>query len=354
MLKIPTRKLKDAVEKVGKMIGSNSVMEICNYLEIIYSENQLVMTATDKTMAITVVVDIEEQDEEDFEVVVEGKKFCDLVKNSTVDTIKVTPEDYHLKFVGNGNYKIKYFNSRFFEYDVSPEYVFELDGEQLLKIISRHEGTVYEKMGVLGGFYITNQDIVTLDNNKMALTQMSLFDEDVELLIPAELMEFVQLFDKSSQIKLMVDGQKVLFSDNSLSVFGGQLYGIEEYPDISSYKSMEFENFAKVEVELLKKSLKRVGLFVIEEDEFGVNVMLKDGVLSVWDTKNQSLEEVDCLESEGTFDCTASLTDLQLFLKNIGAKNVILKFDGGRALNMTNEHIETNYYSAIIRDKGGG
>lgn len=351
-MKVKTSKLKEASRKVSKLVGSNSVMEICNYLEVIYTGNQIVLTATDKTRAITASIDVEEQEDSEFSVVIEGQKFISLVRNTTTGEITLTPKDSHFELKGNGKYKLSYYTEEFFDYSVDPDIVLDLDAEELINIIDRHEDTVSKEIDVMSGYYLDNENLITLDGQKMALTEHDLFEEELSLLIPEEVATLIPLFEKEGNIQLMLEDRKLLFFTNDLTIFGGQLFGIDEFPDISNFIGKKYKNWGTIKRSLLEGALSRIELFVEEESDYAIYLKLKDGELEIKDCKESSVESVDVVDSEGEFEVYLTLPHIKLFLKNLGTYKVRLGYEEGEpAVRISNEDITTNYFSAIVLEQ---
>ena len=351
-MKVKTGKLKEISNKVGRLIGSNSVMDICNYLELIYTDGQLILTATDKTRAITGSVDVEEQEAKEFEVVVEGQKFVSLVRNTNTSEITLSPKESYFGFKGNGKYKLNYYTGDFFSYSVNPDDVINLEAKSLINMINRHDDTVSNKIDVMSGYYLDNEYLITLDGQKMALTEHDLFDEDLSLLIPEELATMLPLFEKDGNIQLMMDDKKLLFATDSLTIYGGQLFGIKEFPDISNFKGVEYENWAEIKSSILEAVLKRVELFTEEESDYGILVKLVDGELIIRDAKEASTETLDIENGEGEFETYLTLPHLKLFLKNLKTYSIRLGYEEGqpalRVSDGSSDGLDTNYFSAVL------
>ena len=351
-MKVNTGKLKEISNKVGRLIGSNSVMDICNYLELVYMDGQLILTATDKTRAITGRVDVDEQEAEEFEVVIEGQKFVSLVRNTNTSEIKLIPKEKHFEFRGNGKYKLNYYTGDFFNYFVNPDDVLNLDAESLINMVNRHDDTVSKEIDVMSGYYFDNEYLITLDGQKMALTKNDLFDEDITLLIPEELATMIPLFEKEGNIQLMIDGKKLLFTNDNLTIFGGQLFGLDKFPDVSNFKEVEYDNWVEIKSSILEAVLKRVELFTEEESDYGILVKLVDGELIIRDAKEASTETLDIENGEGEFETYLTLPHLKLFLKNLKTYSIRLGYEEGqpalRVSDGSSDGVSTNYFSAVL------
>lgn len=343
-MKIKTKELKNALSKLNKLIGSNSIMEICNYVELMVNEKRLIMTVTDKTYTITARIDIE--DDQEITKIVSGKKLVKLIKSTTADEVVFNFKDSYLEIKGNGRYKLEYYTEGFPSYEIEPEQVLDVDTEEFKTILHKHKGTPSDNLDtpVLTGYYI-GDEVLSLDGTKMALTRDKLLNK--ELLIPADLVKLVDLFD-TENMKIMVDDNKLLFDSDNLTIFGSQLYGISDFPDLTVYKEIEYNSYCDVDTNKLANVLSRVEIFANPMDSNGARLEFDGKTLIISDVENKSEEELE-VEGKGSFDCKVVIDDLILFNKNATSDKVrILCDDEARALCLRDDI--TDYFTGKLAE----
>jgi len=343
-MKINVKELKNALSKVNKLIDSNKIMEICKYVELLVSEGTLIITVTDKTYTITSRVEVDT--EEKLSKVVEGSKLVKLIKSLNSEFVEFNFKDKYLEIKSNGKYKLDYYNDEFPSYEIEPQEVMEVDAAVLQEIVAKHKGTPSTdlEVPVLTGYYI-GEEVLTLDGTKMAITKDKLLSS--ELLIPADLMEMVNLFEEED-LKIMVDDNKLLFDSDSLTIFGSQLYGIGDFPDLSTYKDASYENHADIETAALKEVLNRIEIFTDPMGNKGLHLESDGEKLLLSDLKGKSKEELE-VEGEGSFACNLVIDDLILFVKNTTSDTARLMCDGENLAFCLKDN-ETEYFTGKLVD----
>ena len=345
-MKIKTEKFKRMLSSVSRLVGKNNIREICNYIEVSCEDNLFIVTSTDGTNIITASEKLESN--EDFNVLIEGEKLISLVQATNVDEIELQKKDRYLLMTGNGEYKLEFSEEEYPDYEIEPEQTYELKWSDINRILKRHNRILADDLSVpeLTGYYL-GEKTITLDGIKMAITDIDLF-KDKKLLIPDEFMNLLDLFNGEEKIRLYVQDDRLLFESDTLSIFGGVLHGIRDFPDLNSYMNMEYDSYVKVDGRELKSALKRIKIFTDELTEFGVSIKYENSLI-LKDSNDKSEEKVSIKSGKGSFECEVDINNILLFLDNIDVDNVKLFYDNEKtALKVTSEDLDTEFYSAIL------
>lgn len=349
-MKVETTVLYEGLKKVKKLVGTNDVIEVCDYIEIICKNNELILTSTNMTNFITVSLEVDT--DEEFQAVVEGEKLIKLVSNTTKDTITMVKKETYVEFKGNGNYKLEIIDD-FPEYEIEPDDILSVEAGKIQYLIDKHKGTYSDDMDKphLTGYYIRN-NVETIDGIRMAISDINLFDKEVELLIPSEFMDLLGLFDDEDELQFMVSDNMLLVSNNesNLQVYGGMLHGVDNFPSLDIFADVDYDNFVEVNSDNLKEVLKRLELFV--DDGGCMNIMLndEDKMLGL-SVKEKAKEEIHTESCKGSLNIHIDINNLQVFNKNIDSDFIKLMY------NEENSHVikiigdeDTNYYCALMRE----
>jgi DNA polymerase III sliding clamp (beta) subunit (PCNA family) len=92
-------------------------------------------------------------------------------------------------------------------------------------------------------------------------------------------------------VEVQKDGNKLLFSTSNIVVFGAELDGIDQYPDVSGINEIEYPYTVKLNKSELESALDRLELFADPFDNHAVRLEFTKAGLKVSDLKCQSFEE---------------------------------------------------------------
>lgn len=332
-LEIKTATLSDMLGKAQKGVGNNKLLPITSFLHLQEKDRTLTITATDINNYINVIE--KNVVGEDGEVIVPADQFMKLVSRTTVETIKMELKEDHLAVKGNGNYKIPVLNEEY------PEYEFDdsVEGKvistaQLKNIFTVNKASLATDMTMpcLTGFNLGDKAITT-DGVKMCINEVKVLDEPVLLT-----QELANLLSTLTAEKVMVkhsDG-KLLFTSDNIVVFGAELAGIEDYPDLNNILAFEYPSKCKLSKVAISNVLDRLNIFVSPYDNNGVVLTFTKEGLMLTDVKGENTELVPYLSSENFADYmgTVNITLLSALINAIQADTFELYYGNDTVIKL--------------------
>ncbi|MFW6016667.1 MAG: hypothetical protein ACOCRK_09535 [bacterium] len=357
-MKLQTKELNNCLNKIKKLVGSNSNIELCDYIELNLVGEELYITSTDMTNYITASMEVKEG-EDNFKQVVEGQKLINLVKSIDEDIVELIDKEDYVLLKSNGKYKLDCLKQEYPDYEITPDTIVDINKSDLLTILDRHNGIIAEDMAVpeLTGYKISTENVITLDGIQMAITDINIFEdtdleEDIELLVPDNLLQLVTLFKDfdNDNIKLHMTEDSLLFENGNLSIFGGVLHGIEDFPELGMYFDLDFDNKITVKRKRVARLLDRMSLFVTEEQKYAVNIISDNRGLVLQDEDEKAKEKLTKLkvQSEGQFKCYVDINNIINFVDNLDTEKVTLMYDDGDVIKVTSDKVNTDYFSTIL------
>lgn len=269
MFKISTKNLQDMVNKLSRC-NSNKLLEITKYYNLVVCKNGLKITATDGTNFITVMDNTVKGDE--LEVIVKADQFSKLVQRTSVDTMTFSLKENYLEVVGNGKYKVE-----IVEGETYPTYEFsatqttskvELCIIKKVASTNKYAASTNISDGVLTGYLFKDNKAITADGIKVCVTEAQFGEE--ELLLAPELIHLLgSLTD--SLVDVTVEEDKVLFETDNTVIFGTQMEGMEQYPDLGPLSATPFPSKCSLSKLAILNILDRLTLFI---DPFEKNEIL--------------------------------------------------------------------------------
>lgn len=291
-----TAKMNSILTRIGKGVGASKILPITEYIKIELIEGNLTMVATD---SVNFIEYFEKGVEgEDGIAIVQASKLIKLVSKTTKPNISFELKDTFLEVKGNGVYKVELFETN--EY---PTYEFntELKGTAvksvtLKKVFAINKSAIATEM-LMPCFtaYNLGDTAITTDGVKMCYNETSTLGES-RALIPQKLADLLQVIT-SDEVLIQKENNKLLFTAENITIFGTELDGLDEYPDISQVTTMEYANTSKVKRQQLIDALDRLSLFVDNSTNFGVNFHFAEDLLYITDLKGKSTEKVEYVEN---------------------------------------------------------
>jgi DNA polymerase III sliding clamp (beta) subunit (PCNA family) len=291
---INTAKVNAILSAVAKGVGKKYTLPITEYLQIKLEQGMLQVTATDLTNFIT-YVDREVEGEEG-EAIVKADTLIKLVSKTTKDKMTFTLKDGHLEVKGNGSYKIELLEEGEF-----PEYDFNDDAEEneietatLKKMFGTNKSAIASEliMPCLTGYNVGAMAITT-DGIKMCINDVEIAGEN--MLITQTLADLLTTLT-AEKVVIQKDENKILFKTHNIIIFGTELDGIDEYPDITSILEIEYDNNVTVSKSALISAVDRLGLFVNSFDNNGIRLQFTAEALIIEDLKQNSQESIEYTE----------------------------------------------------------
>lgn len=293
---ISTARLNAILSRVAKGLGNNKIMPITQYLKVTLENGILSVTATDSNNFITCRSTGFEGDSGT--AIVRGETLIKLSAKTTSEKVKIELKQDHLEFKGNGKYKIELFETNEFpcySFDTSVEKT-EIEVSKLKKMFAVNSSAIANEMLVpyLTGFN-AGLMCITTDGIKMCVTATALFSSPV--LISQPLSELINCLPTEKVFAQRQDN-KILFTTESIVIFGTELDGIEDYPDVKPVLGIEYKNHVVVNKKQLVDTLDRMSLLVTEFDNYGVKLSFEEKCIVLTDLKNNGREEVEYVDTE--------------------------------------------------------
>lgn len=316
--KIKTAKLKEMLTHVSKGVGNNKVLPITSFIELKLEENELYITATDMNNYITVMEDGIEG--EDMVAVLPAEQFIKLVNKTTTDEITISVDGATLYVKGNGKYKIAVLEEEYPDWEFTGDAeVVELSVTDLKGVININKASLAVTMDMpcLTGYNLGERAITT-DGVKMCINKVPTFSEQV--LLTQELADLIGTLT-ADKVKVQHANGKLLFTTPNIVIFGAELAGIEDYPELDGILAFDYPSKCKISKLALTDILNRLNIFVSPYDNNGIKVTFGAEEITLTDRNGSNKEVLKYLENEqaGEFTC---MVNIHLLTQLIGAINI--------------------------------
>lgn len=295
---IETIKLNNLLAKAARGLGKSEVFPVTEYFQLQITDGDLYVTATDMNNFITVIS--ENVEGEEGEVIVKADQLIKLVSKTTKTPMKFDFDGATLSVVGNGKYKLPVFEGEEF-----PEWEFEgnvpemtIQTALLKNVFSINKSAIANDnvMPCLTAYNVGN-DCVTTDGIKMCINQSPIFNEQ-RMLITQTLADLLGTISDEN-VTIQKQENKILFTTQNVIIFGTEMDGIDEYPDITGILDLAYENHIVVPKFELVNVLDRLSIFVDQFDNGGVRLQFSPDKVQIEDLKKNSNEFVEYQENNG-------------------------------------------------------
>lgn len=341
--KIGTAKMNSILSKAAKGVGDNKILPITSYLEIeLVQGGTLLVTATNGVNFITCLEPEVEGDPG--KVIVKADLITKLVSRTTTPVMEFALKGDYLEVRGNGVYKLPLFETN--EY---PTYEFNHDAPAIevdtaaLKNLFRVGSAAIAKemlMPCLTGYNI-GRNTITTDAVKMCINNLAILPGDERMLLPQSLADLVSLLT-DEKVKIQRDGNKVLFTTSNVIIYGVELDGIEQYPDVTPILQIKYGNYAIVNKSELMGALERLSLFVDQMSNHGVRLVFTSDALVLLDFQENSEEVVAYVEKSlqaPGIEVVVNIDFLSDLLAVVSGDKVRMQFGEGQPLCITEEGV---------------
>lgn len=325
-MKIKTIRLKPAVDMVAKGLGDGKFFEVTAYIHLQAQNKKLSLTSTDTARFITVTLPIEEDVQ--FDAIIDGQKFIELVKKTTTDYIEIKHEVTHLLVTGNGCYKFDLFAGEFPTYQFTPEGEQEVDLFELKKALKQVGPAVAKDMVVpyLAGYLVADH-VVATDGVKVGYYAKPFLE--YELLLPAELVDLIDLLSDAN-VLIRYNKNAVQFKTSSVTIYSGQLGGVEEYPNLQGLVEEPMSCVVEVERLALMKALDRVSIFTEDINDFAVKVAYSDNEVVIQSVDGQGTESLAGVCKGQVFKQYFNVKYLTDLLSVLNDEKVTIQYEPGK------------------------
>lgn len=334
---IETTKLNHVLNKVAKGLGKSQMLPVTNYFQFIIEDGDLTVTATDNVNFVSYL--LANVNGEDGEVIIKADPLMKLVAKTTAKEMEFDFDDYILEVKGNGKYKIPvYDNDDFPTYDIPSDIEpTELDLFDIKEMLNTNKSAIAvdDTLPCLMGYNVGGDYNITTDGIKMCINEIDLFNEN--FLMTQELADLVVSME-GEKVNVWKEDNKIIFETDTMTVFGTELEGIDEYPDITPVLELEYENKVTISKSDLLAIIDRLDIFVGEEENYGVFLNFKKDKLVVEDINKNSFEELQVNGGE-EISIAVNIHFLKHILNAVKDDVVNLEYAEGFPLKIHEEHV---------------
>lgn len=318
MLTINTKRLQTMVGKLNKC-GSSKLLEITHYWHIFAAGEGIAIAAMDGNNYITVLDDTVKGE---IDVIVRADQFGKLVDKTSVEKIVLNPKENYLSVIGNGEYKVEIVSGEVYPYAPSLETEVKpttVKSKYLRSIYNVNKSTVSNNAsdGFLTGYLVTEKAAITSDSIKVCINPVE-FLKDTVLLTPEMLRLMQAITDEECKVYHKDNVLQIESSDTI--IYGAELDGKEDFPDLSEYGSAALPNRGKVSKLGIQQIVDRLTLFLGDFDNGDIQLEFENKILNVR-TKSGSYERIQLVPDDGNsdgFQCSINVTFLKDILGSIG------------------------------------
>ena len=295
VITISTKSLQSMADKLNRCTA-NKLLEITKYWHLVVSDKGLELTAMDGSNYIT-AKDVSVKGKLD--AIVRADQFGKLIDKTSVDKVILELKENYLRVVGNGDYKVEIVLGETYPFYDVPEKVetLEVETSGLKQINTYNKSAVSTTLadGYLTGYYVDDKRAVSSDSIKICINPVKVFDRPV--LLTSEMMNLATaLTDEKFTIKMWEN--KVILEDKTTVIYGAQLDGIDEYPEVDMFAEQEFSSNVKLSKLGITAILDRLTLFLDSFDKSEIVLEFTEKTLKI-STGKGSFEEIAYAEANG-------------------------------------------------------
>lgn len=346
MATVTTERFKEAVNKAVKGAGCNKLLPITEMIGIKLENNTLILSTTDKSNDLRVIID--KVQGENFDVTVQIDTFSKLIAKTTSDSIQLDVTEDFLLIKANGDYKIplvmdeeglvQFPDFKFDKNLVAPK---EVLLSSIMSVFNANKSALATTLELpcITGYYLGEKAIST-DANVICFNDVDVFGEPV--LISAQMINLLTL-NSQEKITIYKADSHLLFETDDIIIHGQELQGKEDYPveEISAYLGESFPSMCKIPKSILSAVLGRLELFIEPYDKNGAYfTFTKDGI-KIHSKKSASVEVVNYIESKdfNSFICCVDIPMMKQQLDSIPTDEVELYYGLDNALKLVSGKI---------------
>lgn len=341
-IKIKTETLKTLTSKAVKGMSNNKMLPITEMIGITVVGTNLSLLSTDGTNKVEIKAKIENPENVDFSLAVNGNTFSKLIQKTTTEFTTLILEDDKLTVKGNGSYS--------FAIPVDEDgnkIVFEslsLEGEQeevnveSLKnsyLLNKESVATTMEVPAYTGFYYDNSGSVATNSLKISYLKEVIIKNPVLLFT-----SFVQLFSLIDEktAKITQTSSEICVSSDSVIIKGPKMTDLSEFPidSIKPFLDIEMPNEVRVNKQALLNLLDRIAIFVTPYDKNGIKIdFTKDGV-RVWTLKGESNELLPyvSVKHQEDFSIKIDVINFKALVSSNPNEEVIIQYGNPNAIKM--------------------
>lgn len=289
--KIDTAKMSYILSKAARGVGKKYTLPITECLFISLYDGELLVRSTNGVNFVSVFEYGVEG--ESGECIVKADQLIKLIEKTTKKELSFSLKDSYLEVKGNGVYKVQTINEQFpvYEFDTNTKAV-EINTDVLKRVFRVNESAIAKELIVphLTGYNV-GSSCITTDGIKMCINNTKISEEPV--LITQTLADLISSTITSEKVDIQKEGNKLLINADNIIIFGTELDGIDQYPDITGILEYKYVNKATVSKSELLSVLDRLSLFVDQFDNNGARIKFGSETIEIEDLKVNIQETVD-------------------------------------------------------------
>lgn len=334
--KVGISEITDLISTVAKGAGNGRFMAITAYTELTLDNGVLSATCLDGTNFIKSTINIDGG--EDGSCIVAIDKLNKLISKTTVDEVQFTLKEDTLVVKGNGSYKLPIVIGEKFPKFIMTEVesnTVTVDGDLLKDIfkinkyaVSKDKATP-ELMG-----YLMSDKCITADGIRVCVNSENIFGEG-EVLLSQDLVNMIDLLGHGD-VEITYCENKLKFKCDNVEVFGAELAGKEDYPDVENILGIHFPYAVELDKFKLKAILDRVGIFANGKDNLAVRLQFGKDKLVIKDQNEESVEELEYvgISEIEEFECAVDIKLLQDIISPLEEEALKLFFGNDIAIKL--------------------
>lgn len=321
---ISTKSLQAMAGKLNKC-SANKLLEITKYWHIAVSDAGVEMTAMDGSNYITAK---DTSVKGSLEAIVNADQFGKLIDKTSVDKVTLELKDNYLRVVGNGDYKVEIVLGETFPFYEVPDKVKAIEAQtgSLKKIGTYNKAAVSTTLadGYLTGYFVGEAEAVTSDGIKICINPIELFEEPV--LLTSQLMNLATALT-GEKFTIKTWDNKIIFEDASTVIYGAQLDGLDEFPEVDAFAEAEFDSNVKLSKLGIMAILDRLTLFLDSFDKSEIILEFTDKTLKIATGKG-SFEQIAYAEANNVqpFVCNVNVVYLRDLISAVQNEYFYLHF----------------------------
>ena len=305
-MKIKTEKFKELISKVSIGIGGDKLIPITELICVSSHNGKITLITTDITNYVYAEADNEDKD--DFEVVIFAEQLVKLVGKLTSEYITFEIDGGNLVISANGKYTVELpldENGEFIKYpnpranvntdaesvDVSIE-----DIKKAIQIAKPSLATTSDERPALTNYYVGDTLFAA---NDVFVTEYKKKLFDTPQLISAKLMDIIGSF-ALSKANVIIDNKYIYITCDNIAVYSKVNEDINEYEldKVKQFISTKFDNSCKVRTSEFVSALDRISLFVSKYDNDAVRLTFDSDSIAISNVKSGSNEAVEYIEKK--------------------------------------------------------
>jgi len=350
-MKIKTKEFKELVSKVSIGIGGDKLMPITELMCISNRDGKVTLITTDATNYV--YAEGNNEDKNDFDVVIFAEQLVKLVGKLTSEYITFEIEQDNLVISANGKYTVELpldENGEFIKYpnpredmdtNVKPVEISIDDIKKAIQIAKPSLATTLERP-VLTNYYVGDTVFAT---NGVFVTEYREKLFDTPQLISAKLMDIIGSFT-ANKATVMIDDKYIYVTCGDVAVYSKVNDDVDEYAldSVTQFISTQFDHSCKVNTSEFISVLDRISLFVSKYDNDAIRLTFDKDSIAISNVKSGSNEAVGYVEKKSkskkkfeAFEVYINAKMLMDQLKAYVGENVTVEYGTDFAISLVSE-----------------